>query len=81
MALSSSSSSSYAIFMNLLGERRAELRSVGPKGDWDVDGCGNKREAKEMDVRGRCDASALETVSCAHYAQMRQKPRSNSYNY
>ena len=41
------------------------------EGDWNGDTCRTLREAKEIDVRARSDASALQTMSSALYAQMR----------
>ena len=35
------------------------------EGDWDGGTCSTKREAKEMNMRARYDAGALETVSVA----------------
>ena len=34
-----------------------------------------------MNMRSRCDASALETVYGAHYTCRRQKPHNNSSDY
>ena len=45
------------------------------KGDWDGDTCGTKWEARGMNMRSRCDTSALETVCGARYAQETETSR------